>query len=157
MKFLLCFLLLGSVAVAAGETKPCVFCEIAAGTRPASIVWRDDSVVAFMDRAPRNPGHVLIIPVRHADNYLEVPPATLEKMIVLAQRIGQAIRRTDLKSEGIQVQMNTGKAAGQTVFHAHLHVIPRFTGDDQAAGTEKDIVPPEQLELVAAKIRAALR
>ena len=156
MKTTLCFLLLSVVAFAADELpKPCVFCGIATGEVVAPVVWRDESVVASMDRAPRNPGHVLIIPVRHADNYLEARPEDLEKMIVLAQRVGRAIKRTDLKADGIQVLMNTGKAAGQSVFHAHLHIIPRFP-EELPQKSPGDVVPPEQLGIVAAKIRAAL-
>ena len=156
MRFALLLLLSFLAATAADEKKPCPFCEITAGTRAASIVYRDDTTLAFMDNAPRNPGHVLVIPVQHADNLLELPPETARQMMALAQRIARAIRATDLKAEGIQLQMNTGKAAGQTVFHAHLHIIPRFAGEPEPAG-EKNKAAPADLEAVAVKIRAALK
>lgn len=133
----------------------CPFCEIVAGQRPAAIVHRDDTIVAFLDRAPRNPGHVLIVPVAHADNYLEVPPPALAAMATFAQRVGQALRRADLKAEGISVAMNTGRPAGQSVFHAHLHVIPRHAGEPPAGG-EKALARPEDLALVAERLRHAL-
>lgn len=156
MRYLL-LLLLSAAGLAATETKPCVFCEIVAGRRAAAVVYRDDKVMAFMTIGPRNPGHVLVIPVAHAENYLEVPPETLGAMMTVAQKIGRALRRTDLNAEGIQLLMNTGKAAGQTVFHAHLHVIPRHAGDN---GIEKKLEGPPppmtELEAVAAKIRAQL-
>lgn len=154
MRFLALLPALAASLLAAGP-RPCVFCEIVAGSRPAAVVHRDDLVVAFMDRAPRNPGHVLIVPVAHAENYLEVPAATLARMSELAQRIGRALRQTDLNAEGIGLVMNTGRAAGQSVFHAHLHVIPRHTGEAPPAG-ESRITPGPELEVSAAKIRSAL-
>ena len=117
------FLILASIALAE-ETKPCVFCEIVAGRLEAAIIYRDANVVAFLANSPQNPGHVLVVPVQHADGILDLPPATARAMITLAQKIAQALKRTDLQADGIRLQMNTGAAAGQSVFHAHLHVIP---------------------------------
>ena len=154
MKLLPLFLLGMMVAFAADGPKPCVFCEIVSGQRPAAIVYRDDTVLAFMDIAPRNPGHVLVVPVRHADNLLELPPATARDMMAVAQRIARALKATDLKTEGIQVLMNTGKAAGQEVFHAHLHVIPRFSGEPEPPDKQRKGLA--ELAAVAAKIRAQL-
>jgi len=149
------FLALLGVAAAA-ETKPCPFCEIIAGTRQQEgIVYRDDKVVAFLSIGPRNPGHVLIVPVAHAENFLEIPADTMHAMTDAAKKLAEAIKRTDLKMEGFALQMNTGKAAGQSVFHAHLHLIPRYAGEP-AEQKPMPRVPPEQLAPVAAKIRAAL-
>ena len=156
MRLILLLLLIFLASAAAEEKKPCPFCEIVAGSRPTAIVYRDDTVLAFMDNAPRNPGHVLIIPVAHAENFLEVPPDTARQMMTLAQRVARAIRQTDLQAEGLQLQMNTGKAAGQSVFHAHLHIIPRFAAESPAPG-EKNKATLEQLEAVAGKIRAQLK
>lgn len=150
--------LLGLFAVAArcAAQTDCVFCRIAAREVPAVEVCREGDVMAFMDRAPRNPGHVLVIPVAHAENLLTVPPRTLERIATLAQRIAQAIRAAGLPAAGIQVQMNSGRAAGQSVFHAHLHVIPRHAGEAASAGEGKAIAPTSELEAVAARIRAQL-
>ncbi len=152
-------LLMGAGAVRAAE-QTCVFCEIAAGkgAAEASVVYRDERVVAFMDRAPRNPGHVLVVPREHADDALTVPPATLGHLVQVAQRIARAIGRTDLKAEGFNLISNNGKAAGQTVFHLHLHVVPRFAGEPAtaAAGEPRPVRPAEELAAIAAKIRAAL-
>jgi diadenosine tetraphosphate (Ap4A) HIT family hydrolase len=148
----------GAGALGAAEGA-CGFCAIAAGagTAPATVVYRDERVVAFMDRAPRNPGHVLVVPREHAADALAVPPETLGHMAQVAQRIAQAIRRTDLKAEGFNLIANNGKAAGQTVFHPHLHVVPRFAGEPAAvAGEQRPVQPAEELAAVAAKIRAAL-
>lgn len=143
-------------AAAAEETKPCPFCEIVSGHRAAAIVYRDETVLAIMDNAPRNPGHVLVIPVQHAENLLMLPPETARQMMTLAQKIARALKQTDLRAEGIQLQMNTGKAAGQTVFHAHLHIIPRYAGEP-APRAETDKVPDIELEAAALKIRAQLK
>jgi diadenosine tetraphosphate (Ap4A) HIT family hydrolase len=148
-------LLVCSVLALRGDEKPCVFCEIVAGRAPASLICREGDVMAFLSHAPRNPGHVLVIPTAHAENLLEVPPATLDHMARLAQRLGRALRATDLRTDGLQLLMNTGKAAGQSVFHAHLHVIPRFPGEAPDGG-ERKILSPAELEPVAAKIRAQL-
>lgn len=138
-----------------GAEPACPFCEIIDGRRPAVVLHRDDRIIAFMDRAPRNPGHVLIVPVRHAENYLEIPSDLLAAMAEFSQQVGRALRRTDLRCEGINLTMNTGRAAGQSVFHAHLHVIPRHAGDAREH-RESMIVPPAELEAVAAKLRLAL-
>ncbi len=159
MKFFVSLLLLVATGLAGGEVakKPCVFCAIVAGERQQdSVVYRDEKCVAFLSIGPRNPGHALIVPVVHADNFLEMPPDTLHAMTDAAKKIAEAIKRTDLKMEGFVLQMNTGKAAGQSVFHAHLHIIPRYEGEPPEKKPEV-MVPQEELALVAAKIRAALR
>lgn len=151
-------LVLGATLASAAqtETKLCVFCEIVAGRAPGAIFWREGDIVAFLSHSPINPGHLLIIPAQHAENFLEVPPETLAHMTNFAQRVARAIRTTDLKCEGVQLLMNTGKAAGQSVFHAHLHVIPRNAGDDATPGRPRPILTPAELQPVADKIRAAL-
>ncbi len=161
MRIRLLSLLLVVAAYAGARAEPtatdCVFCAIIAGNRPGMIVYRDDLVVAFLDHAPRNPGHVLVVPVAHADDLVATPAATAERLLVVAQRIARAIRRTDLRAEGFNFIFNSGAAAGQTVFHAHLHLMPRFTGDEPAgADHNRPRVSPEFLAPIAAKIRAAL-
>ena len=151
---LLCLLLL--VTARAAEPKSCVFCAIIAGSRqPEGIVYRDDRVMAFLTIGPRNPGHVLIVPLAHADNFLEVPAATMHAMTDAAKKLAAAITRTDLKMEGFVLQMNTGQAAGQSVFHAHLHLIPRYAGEPPAKTPEERVAMTERAPR-AAKIRAAL-
>jgi diadenosine tetraphosphate (Ap4A) HIT family hydrolase len=153
--WLLCSLSL----LAADEKKPCVFCEIAAGRLDANrVVYRDETVVAFVNRAPRNPGHVLVVPIQHADGILDAPPATVRHLFEVAQVIAKAIQRTDLKAEGFVLKSSTGAVAGQTVFHLHLHGIPRFKGEtpEPLPGQELPIAPAAELDAVAAKIRAAL-
>jgi histidine triad (HIT) family protein len=154
MRILLFLALVG--AAVAQDAKPCVFCEIIAGTRQQEgIVYRDEKVVAFLSIGPRNPGHVLVVPLVHAAGFLDVPADTMHAMTDAAQKIAAAIKRTDLKMEGFTVQLNTGPAAGQSVFHAHLHIIPRYAGEPEEQKPQPRVTM-ETLAPVAAKIRAAL-
>ncbi len=156
-----CLLVLGlvlSVLHAAAQSGPdnCVFCAIAAGKLPAEIVYRDDAVIAFMDHAPRNPGHLLVVPLSHSVNVLDTPPETWAHVATVAQRLALALQHTDLSAEGFNFISNAGLAADQSVFHLHLHVVPRFTGETTIEGPLPRAAPGD-LAANAAKIRAALR
>lgn len=107
----------------------CVFCEIVAGRSPASVVCRDDSCIACMDICPVTPGHLLVIPVAHATYLADLPAETGAALFRTAQRLAQAVRGSGLKADGINLLLADGEAAGQEVFHVHLHVLPRFAGD----------------------------
>ena len=107
----------------------CVFCDIVAGIAPASIVYRDERVCAFMDLYPVNPGHTLVIPNRHATYLAELEPEDGAQMFRVGQRIAAALRESGVKCEGINLFLADGSVAGQQIFHVHLHVIPRFAGD----------------------------
>jgi histidine triad (HIT) family protein len=107
----------------------CVFCEIVAGRAPASIVHRDEACIAFMDIKPVNAGHLLVVPVTHATYLADLDPRTGSVLFAVAQRLAAAVRTSGLKVEGINLLLADGEAAGQEVFHVHLHVLPRFKGD----------------------------
>ena len=107
----------------------CLFCRILAGIEPASFVYRDDLCSAFMDILPINTGHVLVIPNRHAANLAELNPEDGAHLFRVAQRIAAALRMTDMRCEGVNLFLADGVAAGQEVFHVHLHVLPRFAHD----------------------------
>jgi diadenosine tetraphosphate (Ap4A) HIT family hydrolase len=107
----------------------CVFCEIVAGRAPASFVHRDERVAGFMDIRPVNPGHLLVVPAAHAPNLADVDPVTGAQMFTLAQRLAAAVRTSGVRCDGVNLLLADGAPAGQEVFHAHLHVIPRFAGD----------------------------
>ena len=106
----------------------CIFCKIASGSIPSSKVYEGEKILAFLDIRPVNKGHVLIIPKEHAETLLDVPENTLKDMIVLAKKVGKTFRKS-LKADGFNIGMNNFSAAGQVVFHAHVHVIPRYQGD----------------------------
>jgi histidine triad (HIT) family protein len=107
----------------------CIFCEILAGKTPANFVYRDELCAAFMDIRPVNPGHILVIPTRHAILLPELDEASIRQMLFTAQQVDAAIRASGLKCEGVNLFLADGRAAGQDVMHVHLHVIPRFRGD----------------------------
>ena len=107
----------------------CPFCQIVAGELPASVVHRDELCWALMDIRPVTRGHALVIPARHAVMLAELDDATRARMWQLAQRIAGAQRASALPCRGHNFLLNDGKAANQTVAHAHLHVIPRAGGD----------------------------
>jgi len=107
----------------------CVFCEIIAGRAPASIVHRDETCIAFMDIKPVNAGHLLVVPIAHATYLADLDPNTGGVLFAVAQRLAAAVRTSGVKVEGINLLLADGEAAGQEVFHVHLHVLPRFTGD----------------------------
>ena len=133
-----------------------MFCRIAAGA-PASVVHRDDEVMAFLDTRPVNPGHVLVIPTRHYASLADVPEPVAARCFVVAQRVAAALRASGLRCEGVNLFLADGEAAFQEVFHAHLHVFPRFTGDSFRIDADWSIRPPrEELDAVARQIRTAL-
>jgi diadenosine tetraphosphate (Ap4A) HIT family hydrolase len=107
----------------------CVFCEILASRAPASIVHREGRACAFMDIRPVNPGHVLVIPTSHAAFLAELDSESGADLFRVGQRVAAALRRSDLGCEGVNLLLADGEAAGQEVFHVHLHVIPRHRGD----------------------------
>jgi histidine triad (HIT) family protein len=96
---------------------------------PASVVRRGDGCTAFMDIQPINAGHVLVVPDEHAARLADLPADKGARMFRIAQRISAAIYESGLDCEGINLFLADGEAAGQDVFHVHLHVIPRFAGD----------------------------
>lgn len=107
----------------------CIFCEILAGNAPASQVYEDKICSAFMDIQPVNPGHVLVIPKTHFEDLADLPVEIGGHLFQVAQRIALALPKTGVKNEGIDLFLAHGEAAGQEVFHVHLHVIPRYAGD----------------------------
>jgi histidine triad (HIT) family protein len=109
--------------------KDCGFCRILAGKAEASFLFRDERVAAFMDITPVNPGHLLVIPNRHAVYLSELDPADGARIFEVAQSLAVALRRSGLKCEAVNLFLADGEQAGQEVPHAHLHVIPRFRGD----------------------------
>jgi histidine triad (HIT) family protein len=108
---------------------PCIFCDIVAGKSPASIVFRDETSMAFMDIRPVTPGHLLVIPLQHATDLSELAPQGGAVMFTAAHRLAGTLRQSGLKVEGVNLFLADGKIAGQQVFHVHLHVIPRFEAD----------------------------
>ena len=108
---------------------PCVFCQIVAGTAPAIQVYEDEDYLGFLDIRPFTRGHTLVIPKQHSVDLTDTPAPILAGILTVGQRIAQATRASGLAATGNNVAINDGKSAFQSVFHIHLHVIPRRDGD----------------------------
>jgi histidine triad (HIT) family protein len=110
----------------------CVFCQIVAGAAPAIRIYEDDDYLAILDIRPFTRGHTLVFPKQHTVDLTDTPPETLAGLVVIGQRIGLAARASELDADGNNIAINDGRAAFQSVFHVHLHVLPRRTGDKLA-------------------------
>jgi histidine triad (HIT) family protein len=133
----------------------CVFCKIVAGQIPSTRVHEDEHVIAFMDLGQVNPGHVLVAVKKHAANVFELDDAQAAAVAQATLKVARAIRDA-FQPEGLSVYQANGKAAGQTVFHYHVHLLPRYAGDGMELTWPVKNPPREQLEAHAARIRAGL-
>jgi histidine triad (HIT) family protein len=106
----------------------CIFCKIVAGELPATIVAQDEQTVSFMDINPATRGHALVVPRAHAEDLLSIDSELLEAVVVAAQRLA-ATAKERLGADGVNLLNSCGAAAWQTVFHFHVHVIPRYADD----------------------------
>jgi len=106
----------------------CIFCKIVAGELPATIVARGDRAIAFMDIQPAARGHVLVVPRAHCKDVHDIDPEDLRAVAVMAQEVAGRLRER-LGADGVNLMNSSGEAAWQTVFHFHMHVIPRYVGD----------------------------
>ncbi len=105
----------------------CLFCKIARKEIPAAVVYEDESVLAFLDRSPVHPGHVLVIAKAHSDDFASMDPVDAQAVIDTCQRLVRAL--LELGYDGANVITNIKPAGHQVIFHTHFHVIPRKTGD----------------------------
>ena len=132
----------------------CIFCKILAGEIPSTAVYEDDDFKAILDVSPAARGHVIILPKNHAANIYELPDEDASKIMVVAKKIATAIEKA-YHCDGVNILQNNGEAAGQTVFHLHVHVIPRFKGDTVNIGWKQgDML--EDLDAICKEIQAQL-
>jgi len=138
----------------------CVFCQIIQKKSPASFIYEDHWVVAFLSNRPVNEGHTLVIPKNHYENIYEMPDSELAYLSKVVKQIAHAVRAT-MVAEGIRVVQNNGSASGQVVFHFHAHVIPLKPHEGFTHGTayreQTHGRLPEALDIDAEKIRRHLR
>jgi len=137
----------------------CVFCEIVAGDAPVSLVYKDELCSAFLDIQPVNPGHLMVIPNRHAPRLENLDADIGAHLFRIAQRMADALYKSGVQCDGVNLFLADGEAAFQDVFHVHLHVFPRFRGDGFSLDfSDTYFRRPERSDLdnVARKIRAAL-
>jgi histidine triad (HIT) family protein len=131
----------------------CIFCEIVSGRSPAYRVLEDEHCVAFLDIAPANPGHCLVVPRQHAQNLWEIPENAYERVSRMVHRIA-AMLKVALAPDGVNVNNSTGEAAGQEVPHLHSHVVPRWHGDDLRPMWSARRASAQELERVLVQMTA---
>lgn len=110
------------------KKEDCIFCKIAAGEIPSSTIYEDDSFRAFLDLSPAAKGHALLIPKEHFDNLYELDDETAAKALAIARNLAKKMTKA-LQCDGFNLVQNNGECAGQTVFHFHMHLIPRYEND----------------------------
>ena len=133
-----------------------IFAKILCGEIPAVKVFEDDDVLAFMDLFPQAKGHTLVISkTSQARNFLDVAPADLERLILGVQRVAKAVEAA-LKPDGLVITQFNGASAGQTVFHLHFHIIPRYVGAEITGHGQAGMAEAEALKALAAQIAARI-
>ena len=140
------------------DTSPpgqCIFCKLVAGEIPASKVYEDEATIAFMDLGQLNPGHTLVAVKRHADNLLELTADEAAAAMRTAHRVAQAVNKA-FQPPGLTLLQCNGKEGDQTVFHFHLHVLPRWGNDGIGLSWPRKDPARETLESYAAQLRAAM-
>lgn len=139
----------------ATSAEDCIFCRLVRGEIPAARVFEDELTLAFMDIGQVNPGHVLVATKRHADNLFDATPDEAAAVMRTAQRIALAARAA-FDPPGMSLYQMNGRDGEQTVFHFHVHVLPRHPEDGVGLSWPRKDPPRETLEAHAARLRAAL-
>lgn len=134
-------------------TDDCIFCKIVAGELPATIVDEDERTIAFMDIAPATPGHLLVIPRAHSRDLMEIGPGELQAVTLTAQRMARRVRER-LDCDGVNLINSCGAAAWQTVFHFHIHVIPRYQDDPLKLPWVPRSGDPDEIAATGERLRA---
>ena len=134
------------------KDKDCIFCKIANGEIPASTVYEDEDFRVILDLGPASKGHALILPKEHYQDLCHLDEKTAAKVLPLAGKIGSAMK-TALGCSGFNVVQNNGEAAGQTVFHFHMHLIPRYEGDQVGLGWKMGELTEADKEEILNKIK----
>ena len=129
----------------------CIFCKIANGEIPSRSLYEDDEFKVIMDLAPATKGHSLILPKNHFDNLYELPDETAGKAMMLAKKMA-TVMTDKLSCDGFNLVQNNGDCAGQTIFHFHLHLIPRYLDDNQNILFEATHPSAEELDATLKQI-----
>ncbi len=130
----------------------CIFCKLANHVFDTNIIYEDDDFTVILDAGPATRGHALILPKEHHADIYETPDELLEKAIVLAKKVVIALTAR-LHADGYNIVQNNGETAGQTVFHFHIHLIPRYKDDGQLIGWKPGKPSEEELKALAEEIR----
>lgn len=133
------------------KKEDCIFCRIANGEIPSRTIYEDRQFRAILDLNPAARGHSLILPKEHAENLYDLPDETASAVLVVAKKLA-AVMRDRLGCDGLNVLQNNGEAAGQTVSHFHLHLIPRYVGGGKMLGWTPGNVSAEELDEIREKL-----
>ena len=134
----------------------CIFCKIASGELPAHKLFEDERTVAFLDLFPGTRGHALVIPRAHAQDLAELAPADRDAVMATAQRVAGALR-SELGAEGLNLHQSNGEAAGQVIFHFHMHLLPRRKGDGLRSPWQPGVGDQGELAALATRIRSGMK
>lgn len=133
----------------------CIFCKIANGQIPSSTVYEDDMFRVILDLSPATKGHALVLPKKHFRNIFDIDQETASRLFVVASKVAKAMKKS-LGCDGLHIVQNNEEIAGQTVFHFHLHIIPRYKDDGQKILWNPGTSDPDTLKAIAAQIHEAL-
>lgn len=134
------------------KEKDCIFCMLANGDIPTATLYEDEDFRVILDQGPANPGHALILPKNHYRDLTELEETVAAKALPLASRVGKRMMEV-LGCDGFNVVQNNGKAAGQTVFHFHIHVIPRYESDGKMVEWKPGSYAEGETEAMAEKLK----
>ena len=135
--------------------KECIFCKIAGGEIPSSTVYEDEDFRVILDLGPATKGHALILPKNHFDDIYSMDDPTAAHVFQVAVKVAKAMKET-LGCEGLNIVQNNGEIAGQTVFHFHMHIIPRYKGDTVNIGWTPGKADADEINELKEKIAAGL-
>ena len=134
----------------------CVFCKIIAGEIPSATIYEDEDFKVIMDISPEAKGHAIMLPKKHFANLYEMDDQSASKALIVARKVATAMRE-ELGCEGLNLVQNNGEAAGQTVFHFHMHLIPRYQGDKVNVTWEQGSYGDGEAEQIAAAIAKRIK
>ena len=134
----------------------CIFCKLANGVIPTNSLYEDDVVKVIFDAGPASSGHVLILPKEHFDNVYALDDDTAAHVFQVAVKVAKALKE-GLDLEGLNIVQNNGEIAGQTVFHFHMHIIPRYKGDTVNVGWKPGEVTDEEIEKIKSLVCPRIR
>lgn len=134
----------------------CIFCKLANGIIPTNSLYEDDVVKVIFDAGPASSGHVLILPKEHFDNVYSLDDDTAAHIFQVAVKVAKALKE-GLNLEGLNIVQNNGEIAGQTVFHFHMHIIPRYKGDTVNVGWKPGEVTDEEIDKIKSLVCPRLK
>ena len=130
----------------------CIFCKIAGGEIPSATLYEDEQFRVILDLGPASKGHALILPKKHFKNLYEIDDETLAAAMILAKRMADVLTKA-LACDGFNIVQNNGATAGQTVFHFHVHLIPRYENDGVGIGWKPGELTDEMRDEILAKVK----